>query len=235
MKKLIILFGILFLTGCGLTNDYKGTVSKIKPPISFKTSDKGVYRYGLRYIKEDEIHENNMFFHKDYIIIDVDETYYFNKTTKTLYIEENDALREIEVLDSSELEALLLKIETIKSIEFIKLDYKVNDIVNDLLSTKHQGIFYRKTSISRIPGMWSLEIKRNDLARFELLSKCFDQLNTFYTTEGSEIAIHIHTMDSISSVDSIDTVLSGRHEETLYKRRYGDTRKMSEKIKSLLD
>ena len=76
---------------------------------------------------------------------------------------------------------------------------------------------------------------RNDLARFELLSKCFDQLNTFYTTEGSEIAIHIHTMDSISSVDSIDTVLSGRHEETLYKGRYGDTRKMSEKIKSLLD
>lgn len=153
MKKLIILFGILFLTGCGFTSDYKGTVSKVKTPITFRTSDKGVSSYGLRYIKEDTIYEKHMFFRKDYIIIDVDETYYFNKTTKTLYVEENDALREVEVLDSSELESLLLKIETIKSIEFIKLDYKVNDIVNDLLSTKHQGIFYRKTSISRIPGM----------------------------------------------------------------------------------
>ena len=64
MKKLIILFGILFLTGCGFTSDYKGTVSKVKTPITFRISDERVNSYGLRHIKENDIHENNMFFIK---------------------------------------------------------------------------------------------------------------------------------------------------------------------------
>ncbi|MGI6359783.1 MAG: hypothetical protein ACOX02_01910 [Acholeplasmatales bacterium] len=204
-KTLIILFSIVFLTSCFKENDFEKINKKVVTPITFERVDHYIKNYPLRFVKDNNLEEGRMGFYKSYIILNItSEYYYFDVTTKILSVREENNLTKLKTLENDTLETLLTEIKERLNIEFILLDYKVNEIVNEMLSEKFENITYREVSVTKNPNSSSIEIDNFENTSFGLFKQALNQLKPYISFDSNNsVSIRLTTFAKKTRIESI--------------------------------